>query len=99
MDSEIFLLRMTLMQLTERVQYLEEERDVVEMRTLLVQDQLQEVSDVALFHHQVLEEVINQTDILELHVERMESQVSLFGVWLEFAYRQLVQLMALYSVL
>lgn len=87
------------MQLTERVQYLEEERDVVEMRTLLVHDQLQEVSDAAQFHHQVLEEAINQTDILELHVERMESQVSLFGVWLEFAYRQLVQLMALYSVL
>lgn len=86
------------MQLTERLQYLEEERDVVEMRTLLVQDQLQEVSDVAHFHHQVLEEVISQTDILELHVERMDSRVSLFGVWLEFAYRQLVQLMALFTV-
>lgn len=47
MDSEFFLLRMALRKLTERVQYLEEERDVMKMRTLLIQDQLQEARDEA----------------------------------------------------
>ncbi|CAH1432580.1 unnamed protein product [Lactuca virosa] len=36
MDTEFFLLRTTLMQLTERVQYLEDETDLMEMRTLRV---------------------------------------------------------------
>lgn len=36
MDSKLFLLRMDLMQLTERVHYLDKERDSMEMRTLLV---------------------------------------------------------------
>ncbi|CAH1437256.1 unnamed protein product [Lactuca virosa] len=39
-DFEIFLLRMTLRHLTERVKYLKEERDVMEMRNLLIPDQL-----------------------------------------------------------
>lgn len=36
LDYDLFLLRMTLILLTERVQYLEEERDMVEMQTLLI---------------------------------------------------------------
>lgn len=40
MDTKLFLLRMALMQLTERVYYLEEERDMMDIRTLLMQDQL-----------------------------------------------------------
>lgn len=39
---------------------------MMEMRTLFIQDQLQEVRDEAQFHHQVLEEVISHTNMLEL---------------------------------
>ncbi|CAH1447837.1 unnamed protein product [Lactuca virosa] len=98
MDSKLFLLRITLIQITERLQYLEEERDVMDMRTLLIQDQLQETRDEPQFHHQVLEEVISHTCRLELHVERMESRFSLSDIWLELEYRLLVQLMALLIV-
>ncbi|CAH1435858.1 unnamed protein product [Lactuca virosa] len=45
MDTELFLLRMDLMQLRDRVHYLEEERHTLDMRTLLVQDQLREARE------------------------------------------------------
>ncbi|CAH1433891.1 unnamed protein product [Lactuca virosa] len=98
MDSELFLLRMAMRQLTEQVQYFEEERDVMDMRTLLIRYQLQEARDEAQFHHQVLEEVMSHTERLELQVERTESRVSFFDVWIEYVYRQLVQLMSLFIV-
>lgn len=70
----------------------------MDMRNLLIQDQLQEMRDEAQFHHLVLEEVIIHTDRLELQVEKTESRVSFYDVWIDDVYRKLVQLMALLIV-
>lgn len=89
------MVRKDLRKLTQRVDYLDEDKDIAEIRALLVQDQLQEACDEVKFQRQVIEKAFNHTNRKGQLLVRVESMVSFSYLWIDYVYCQLVYLVTL----